>query len=235
MIDVHTVMDSPLELIATSAFGLEAIVRRELKALGYEGTIVGPGRILFSAGAWAICRTNLWLRTSDRVLVRVASFPAEDFDALFDTTKSLAWDSWIGAEATFPVVGRSIRSQLSSVPACQRAVKKAVVESLLAAHRITELPETGPTYKIEIALLDNVATLTVETTGPSLHRRGYRQYAATAPLKETMAAALIQLSFWRPDRPLIDPFCGSGTIPIEAAMIGRNMAPGLNRKFAAEE
>lgn len=228
-------MNSPLELIATTAFGLEAIVRRELQALGYEGTIVGPGRILFSADAAAICRTNLWLRTADRVLVRMASFPAEDFDALFDTTKSLSWNDWIGADASFPVVGRSIRSQLSSVPACQRAVKKAVVESLLAGHRTLELPETGPTYKIEIALLDNVATLTIDTTGPSLHKRGYRQFAATAPLKETMAAALIQLSFWRPERPLIDPFCGSGTIPIEAAMIGRNMAPGLNRKFAAEE
>jgi len=228
-------MNSPLELIATSAFGLEAIVRRELKTLGYEGTIVGPGRIQFSADVAAICRTNLWLRTADRVLVRMASFPAEDFDALFDTTKSLAWDAWIGAEASFPVVGRSVRSQLSSVPACQRAVKKAVVESLLAAHRTLELPETGPTYKIEIAFLDNVATLTIDTTGPSLHKRGYRQYAAIAPLKETMAAALIQLSFWRPERPLIDPFCGSGTIPIEAAMIGRNMAPGLNRKFTADE
>ena len=228
-------MNAPLDLIATTAFGLEAVVRRELKALGYEGTIVGPGRILFSADAAAICRTNLWLRTADRVLVRMASFPAEDFDALFDTTKTIAWDAWIGAEASFPVIGRSVRSQLSSVPACQRAVKKAVVESLLAAHRTLELPETGPTYKIEIALLDNVATLTIDTTGPSLHKRGYRQFAATAPLKETMAAALIQLSFWRPERPLIDPFCGSGTIPIEAAMIGRNMAPGLNRDFIAEE
>lgn len=227
-------MNAPLDLIATTAFGLEAVVRRELNALGYDGTIVGPGRVLFSADVAAICRTNLWLRTADRVLVRIAAFPAEDFDALFDTTKSLAWDRWIGADAAFPVNGRSLRSQLTSVPACQRAVKKAVVESLLAAHHATELPETGPAYKIEIALLDNLATLTIDTTGPSLHKRGYRQFAATAPLKETMAAALIQLSFWRPDRPLIDPFCGSGTIPIEAAMIGRNMAPGLNRTFAAE-
>ncbi|MDP6553062.1 MAG: bifunctional 23S rRNA (guanine(2069)-N(7))-methyltransferase RlmK/23S rRNA (guanine(2445)-N(2))-methyltransferase RlmL [Pirellulaceae bacterium] len=228
-------MNAPLDLIATTAFGLEAVVRRELKALGYEGTIVGPGRILFSADDAAICRTNLWLRTADRVLVRMASFPAEDFDALFDTTKAIAWDRWIGTEASFPVIGRSVRSQLSSVPACQRAVKKAVAESLLAAHRTSELPESGPMYKIEIALLENVATLTIDTTGPSLHKRGYRQFAATAPLKETMAAALIQLSFWRPERTLIDPFCGSGTIPIEAAMIGRNIAPGLNRSFAAEE
>lgn len=227
-------MNAPLDLIATTAFGLEAVVRRELKTLGYEGTIVGPGRVLFTADITAICRANLWLRSADRVLVRIASFRADDFDALFDTTKGTAWDQWIGADAAFPVIGRSIRSQLSSVPACQRAVKKATVESLLDAHHTTELPETGPTYKIEIALLDNVATLTIDTTGPSLHKRGYRQFAATAPLKETMAAALIQLSFWSADRPLIDPFCGSGTIPIEAAMIGRNMAPGLNRTFVAE-
>jgi len=227
-------MNASLDLIATTAFGLEAVVRRELKSLGYDGTIIGPGRILFSADAAAICRTNLWLRAADRVLVRVASFPAEDFEALFETTKSLAWDEWIGADAAFPVIGRSLRSQLASVPACQRAVKKAVVESLLAAHGVSTLPETGPTYKIEIGLLDNVATLTIDTTGPSLHKRGYRQFAAAAPLKETMAAALIQLSFWHPDRPLIDPFCGSGTIPIEAAMIGRNLAPGLNRAFTAE-
>ncbi len=227
-------MNAPLELIATTAFGLEAVVRRELTELGYDGTIVGPGRILFTADARAICRTNLWLRAADRVLIRMATFPAPDFEALFETTRATRWDQWIGADAAFPVIGRSIRSQLSSVPACQRAVKKAVVESLLAAHRVSELPETGPLYKIEIALLNDVATLTIDTTGPSLHKRGYRQLAATAPLKETMAAALIQLSFWRPERPLIDPFCGSGTIPIEAALIGRRLAPGLNRTFTAE-
>ncbi|MBP89142.1 MAG: bifunctional 23S rRNA (guanine(2069)-N(7))-methyltransferase RlmK/23S rRNA (guanine(2445)-N(2))-methyltransferase RlmL [Planctomycetaceae bacterium] len=224
-----------MDLIATTAFGLEAVVKRELEALGYEGKAISPGWLRFQGDLAAICRTNLWLRTADRVLVRMASFEAQDFDALFETTKSLAWNEWLGKDAAFPVIGRSLKSQLSSVPACQRAVKKAVVESLMAAHGTTELPETGPQYKIEIALLKDQATLTIDTTGPSLHKRGYRTHAGKAPLKETLAAAMIQLSFWDRERPLSDPFCGSGTIPIEAAMFGRNIAPGLNREFSAED
>ena len=223
-----------MDLIATTAFGLEAVVKRELESLGYEGKPTSPGWIEFEGDLAAICRTNLWLRTADRVLLRMASFEAKDFDALFETTKSIAWHEWLGNDAAFPVIGRSIKSQLSSVPACQRAVKKAVVESLLAAHGTTELPETGPQYKIEIALLKDQATLTIDTTGPSLHKRGYRTHAGKAPLKETLAAAMLQLSFWDRERPLIDPFCGSGTIPIEAALLGRNIAPGLNREFSAE-
>ncbi|HIM28043.1 MAG TPA: bifunctional 23S rRNA (guanine(2069)-N(7))-methyltransferase RlmK/23S rRNA (guanine(2445)-N(2))-methyltransferase RlmL [Planctomycetes bacterium] len=223
-----------IPLIATTAFGLEAIVKRELLALGYEGHVVGPGRIEFTGGHEAICRSNLWLRTADRVLVRVARFPASDFEALFEGTKALSWDRWIPADGRFPVVGRSIRSQLSSVPACQRAVKRAIVDQLFSAHGVTELPETTGDFKVEIALLDDVATLTIDTTGPSLHKRAYRQSAAIAPLKETLAAALVTLSFWRAERPLLDPFCGSGTIPIEAAMIGRNIAPGSLRSFASE-
>lgn len=222
------------DLIATTAFGLEAVVRRELAALGYEGEIIAPGWIRFGGDALAICRANLWLRAADRVLVQVATFPAEDFEALFETTKSAAWHEWIPADGAFPVVGRSIKSQLSSVPACQRAVKKAIVESLLSAHRTDALPETGPQFKIEVAILKNQVTLTIDSTGQSLHKRGYRKSAAAAPLKETLAAAMVMLSFWQPERPLIDPFCGSGTIPIEAALIGRNIAPGLNRSFPAE-
>ena len=224
-----------LDLIATTAFGLEAVVKRELQALGYEGKSISPGWVQFQGDLAAICRTNLWLRTADRVLLRMASFEAKDFDALFETTKATAWDEWLARDAAFPVIGRSLKSQLSSVPACQRAVKKAVVESLLAAHRAAELPETGPQYKIEIALLKDQATLTIDTTGPSLHKRGYRLSASQAPLKETLAAALVTLSFWDRERPLIDPFCGSGTIPIEAALRGRNIAPGLNRSFSAED
>jgi 23S rRNA (guanine2445-N2)-methyltransferase / 23S rRNA (guanine2069-N7)-methyltransferase len=223
-----------LKLIATTAFGLEAITRRELANLGYEGHITGPGWIRFDGDFAAICRTNLWLRTADRILVEVKSFHAEDFDTLFETTKAIDWDAWLAADASFPVSGRSIKSQLSSVPACQRAVKKAIVESLCRGHGTANLPETGPLYKIEVALLKNLVTLTIDTTGPSLHKRGYRRRAAQAPLKETLAAALVLLSFWKPDRPFIDPFCGSGTIPIEAALIGRNLAPGLQRTFAAE-
>lgn len=224
-----------MDLIATTAFGLEAVVKRELEALGYAGKPTSPGWVQFQGDHTAICRTNLWLRTADRVLLRMADFEATDFDALFDTTKAIEWHEWLDKDAAFPVIGRSLKSQLSSVPACQRAVKKAVVESLMAAHGATELPESGPLYKIEISLLKDRATLTIDTTGPSLHKRGYRTRASKAPLKETLAAALIQLSFWDRERPLIDPFCGSGTIPIEAALLGRNIAPGLNRSFSAED
>lgn len=227
-------MSDSFDLIATTAFGLEAVVKRELAALGYEARIGDPGRIHFGGGLSAICRANLWLRTADRVLVQVASFEAADFDALFDTTKALPWANWIPKDGQFPVIGRSLKSQLSSVPACQRAVKKAIVESLRAAHGVETLPETGAVYKVEIGLLNDQATLTIDTTGPSLHKRGYRLQAGDAPLKETLAAAMIQLSFWNPERPFLDPFCGSGTLPIEAALIGRNIAPGIGRSFPAE-
>ncbi len=227
-------MMAQLELIATSAFGLEAIVARELRALGYETEMLENGRVLFRGEVEAIVRANLWLRTADRVLVRLGTFPATDFGLLFDGTYALPWEEWIGPEATFPVNGRSLKSQLSSVPACQKIVKKAIVEKLRAAHQVDALPETGAKYSVEVALLKDGATLTLDTTGPSLHKRGYRKLTGAAQLKETLAAALVLLSYWKPDRQLIDPFCGTGTIPIEAALIGRNLAPGLRRSFAAE-
>ncbi|NQU26265.1 MAG: bifunctional 23S rRNA (guanine(2069)-N(7))-methyltransferase RlmK/23S rRNA (guanine(2445)-N(2))-methyltransferase RlmL [Candidatus Nealsonbacteria bacterium] len=223
-----------MDLLATSTFGLEAIVARELEALGYTSKTVQPGRMLFEADVGAIARANLWLRAADRVLVRLGAFEATDFGQLFDQTYALPWEEWIPADGEFPVKGRSIKSQLSSVPACQKIVKKAIVEKLRAAHGVQELAETGPRVTVEVALLKDLATLVIDTTGPGLHKRGYRKLAGRAPLKETLAAAMVMLSFWRPERPLIDPFCGTGTIPIEAAMIGRNMAPGLNREFAAE-
>jgi len=225
---------SQLDLIATSSFGLEAVVARELTALGYESKTIQPGRMLFHGDASAICRVNLWLRAADRVLLRVGTFSATDFGALFDQTFALPWDEWLPATAAFPVTGRSLKSQLSSVPACQKIVKKAIVEKLRQAHHVESLDETGPKYSIEVALLEDQATLTIDTSGPGLHKRGYRRLVGPAPLRETLAAGLILLSFWRPDRPLVDPFCGSGTIPIEAALIGRNLAPGLQRSFAAE-
>jgi 23S rRNA (guanine2445-N2)-methyltransferase / 23S rRNA (guanine2069-N7)-methyltransferase len=223
-----------MDLIATAAFGLEAIVTRELEALGYSARNIQAGRILFEGDETAICRANLWLRTAERVLVRVGDFEALDFGTLFDATYALPWEEWIAADDEFPVSGRSVRSQFTSVPACQKIVKKAVVEKLRAAHRVEQLPETGPKRSIEVALLNNRATLTIDTSGPGLHKRGYRTLVGQAPLKETLAAAMVLLSYWRPERPLVDPFCGSGTIPIEAAMIGRNIAPGLRRSFAAE-
>ncbi len=219
------------DLIAACAFGLEAIVRRELAALGFEATIGESGRVHFRGNLETVAKANLWLRCADRVLIRVAEFPAADFDALFETTKAIAWGDWIPVDGAFPVTGRSIKSTLTSVPACQRAVKRAIVDALQRDHQTTELPETGASFKIDIALLKDTATITIDTTGRSLHRRGYRSAVTAAPLKETLAAAMVMLSYWRRDRPLVDPFCGSGTILIEAAMIGRNMAPGQSREF----
>jgi len=223
-----------LDLIATSTFGLEAVVARELLALGYEPKIIQPGRVLFAGDEADICRTNLWLRAADRILVRLDTFEARDFGQLFDRTRGLPWEDWLAVEAEFPVTGRSVKSQLSSVPACQKIVKKAVVERLKATYGVEWFVETGPKYSVEVALLNDQAMLTIDTSGPGLHKRGYRPLTSRAPLKETLAAAMILLSVWRPERPLIDPFCGSGTIPIEAALIGRNMAPGLGRTYAAE-
>ncbi len=222
------------QLVATSAFGLEAVVVRELQDLGYESKITRPGRIEFAGNDSAICRANLWLRSADRVLVQLAKFPAADFDALFDTTKELPWEQWISSEAAIPVRGRSRKSQLTSVPACQRSVKKAIVERLGDKYSCTELPETGPPVPVEVALLEDEATLSIDTTGDGLHKRGYRKLAGPAQLRETLAAALVQLSFWRSGRPLIDPFCGTGTVLIEAVMVARRMAPGRAREFAAE-
>jgi len=223
-----------IDLIAATAFGLEAVTARELKALGYEAKGNQPGRVGFRGELHAICRANLWLRSADRVLIRLGEFPAEDFGQLFDHTRDLPWEQWLPPDANFPVHGRSIRSQLASVPACQRIVKKAIASRMQDAHRARRLPETGPSYSIDLALRDNVASLCIDTTGKSLHKRGYRKLVGEAPLKETLAAAMVLLSFWKPGRRLIDPFCGSGTIAVEAALIGRNMAPGSSRDFAAE-
>lgn len=224
-----------LDLVAVTAFGLESVAQRELHALGYEDAKpFGTGRVGFTGAAGAICRTNLWLRSAERVLVRVGSFPACDFEALFDGVRSLAWERWIGRDAAFPVGGRSVRSVLSSVPAVQRATKKAIVERLMQAHGVERLPETGPTYAVEVSLLHDEATLTIDTSGAGLHKRGYRTSVGEAQLRETMAAGLVLLSYWHPGRPFMDPFCGTGTIAIEAAMIGRNIAPGLKRSFAGE-
>lgn len=227
-------MDETLELIATAAFGLEAVVAREVRDLGYPEVSTENGRVVFRGNLAAIARTNLWLRTADRVLVKLGSFPAPDFDALFDGTLSLPWSDWLPPDAAFPVAGKSVRSALHSVPACQAVVKKAIVEHLRRRTGRRQLPESGPLYAVQVSLLRDEATVTLDTTGPGLHKRGYRRQAGPAPLKETLAAALLLLSRWSPDRPLVDPCCGSGTIPIEAALLGRRQAPGLHRSFTAE-
>ncbi|MEW4527343.1 MAG: class I SAM-dependent RNA methyltransferase [Maioricimonas sp. JB045] len=227
--------DHNLSLIATTAFGLEKVVARELQQLGYTEQQVENGRVRFSGDAAAICRANLWLRSADRVLVEVGDFPCTDFGELFDQTAALPWEQWLAADSQFPVRGRSVRSTLASVPDCQRLVKKAIATRLQRIYDQDWCPETGPEYTIEIAVVNDRALLTIDTSGAGLHKRGYRTLVGAAPLRETLAAALVQLSYWNRERPFADPCCGSGTIPIEAALIGRNIAPGLNRSFAAED
>ncbi len=222
---------SRIELIATATFGLEAVVKREIIGLGYEIIEVGQGKVTFLGDEEAICRSNLWLRSAERVLVKVGEFEALSFEELFEGTKALDWARWLPKDANFPVEGKSIRSKLFSVSDCQAIVKKAVVEKLKEKFKINWFEETGPRYRIEVALLKDIATLTIDTSGTGLHKRGYRKLSTPAPLKETLAAGLISLSYWNPDRILHDPLCGSGTIPIETALMGLNMAPGLRREF----
>lgn len=226
---------SKIELIATSTFGLEAVVKREVQNLGYEDIKVENGKVTFTADESAIPKANLWLRSADRVLLKLGEFKALSFEELFEQTKALPWEEWITEDGEFTVTGKSINSRLYSVPDCQGIVKKAVVEKLKTKYNTDWFKETGPKFTIQVALLKDIATLTIDTSGSGLHKRGYRPTAVEAPLKETLAAALVQLSFWHKEKVLLDPFCGSGTIPIEAAMIGKNIAPGLNRNFASEE
>lgn len=222
-------------LIATTAFGLEAVVKRELQQLGYVSTSVEDGQVRFSGDASAIARCNLWLRSAGRVLLQVGEFVARDFGELFDRTNALRWDEWLSVDAAFPVSGSSVNSQLHSVPDCQRIVKKAIVERLKNVYRRDWFEESGPSYPIDVGVLRDRVTLTIDTSGAGLHQRGYRTLVGKAPLRETLAAALVQLSYWNRTRLLVDPCCGSGTIPIEAAMIGRNIAPGINRRFLSED
>lgn len=226
---------SRIELIATAPMGLEAVVAREVKQLGYDEVAVENGKVTFAGDELAIARANLWLRTADRVLVKIGEFRAVTFEELFEQTKSLPWADWLPTDARFPVEGRSVKSQLSSVPASQSIVKKAIVERMKQSYPMETFPETGPLYSIEVALRNDVATLSIDTSGAGLHKRGYRSLSVPAPIKETLAAGLILLSRWTPNRPFADPCCGSGTLPIEAALVGRNIAPGLKRSFAAEE
>lgn len=225
---------STYTLIATAAMGLEAIVAKEVKELGYECQ-VDNGKVIFKGDETAIARANMWLRTADRIKILVGDFKAYSFDELFENTKKLPWENFLPVDAEFPVQGKSVKSKLYSVPDCQAIVKKAIVERLRTAYKRTAwLDETGPLIKIEVAIHKDVASITLDTSGQGLHKRGYRIGQGEAPLKETLAAALIQLTTWNPDRPFVDPFCGSGTIPIEAALIGQNIAPGFNREFLSE-
>ncbi|HZK33273.1 MAG TPA: class I SAM-dependent RNA methyltransferase [Tissierellaceae bacterium] len=224
-----------IDLIATATFGLEAVVKRELINLGYSDLKVDNGKVTFVGTEKDIPRANYWLRVADRVLLKIGEFKALSFDELFEKTKALPWDEWIPEDGNFVIEGKSINSKLYSISDCQSIVEKAIVEKLKTKYDVNWFEKTGAKYTVEVALLKDIATLTIDTSGDGLHKRGYRDRQGEAPIKETLAAAMILLSFWNKDRVLFDPFCGSGTIPIEAAMIGRNMAPGLDRNFASEE
>lgn len=215
--------------------GLESIVADEVKALGFKTTSEN-GKIYFQGDGTAIARANMWLRVADRVRIIAGEFHATTFDDLFEQTKAIPWEQFLSVDAAFPVAGKSVKSTLYSVPDCQAIVKKAIVERLkMAYNKVGFLNETGPLYKLEVSILKDKVTLTIDTSGTGLHKRGYRLGQGDAPLKETLAAALVKLTRWNPERPFVDPFCGSGTIAIEAAMIGQNIAPGYNREFLSEQ
>ncbi|KTE97683.1 THUMP domain-containing class I SAM-dependent RNA methyltransferase [Lacticaseibacillus paracasei] len=222
------------QLVATMAAGLESVTTKELKALGIQ-TRTENGKVYFEGDDKTIALTNVWLRSADRIKIVVGQFKALTFDALFEGVKALPWDHYLPLDAAFPVEGRAVRSQLHSEPDVQAITKKAIVEKMFAVyHRTTRLPETGATYPLEVSILKDIATLTLDTTGSSLFKRGYRIAKGEAPLKENFAAALIMLTNWHPDMPFVDPTTGSGTIAIEAALIGHNIAPGLQRQFTFE-
>lgn len=222
------------DLIATSTFGIESITAKELRALGYEDLKIENGKVTFEGDEMDIAIANIHLRTADRVLIKMAEFEAKSFEELFQGTKKVEWAKLIPKDGVMHVVGKSIKSTLHSVPDCQSIVKKAVITSMSESYGIDQFSESGPVYKIEVAILKDMVTLTIDTTGPGLHKRGYRVLSGIAPIKETLAASMVLLSRWRDDFELIDPFCGSGTILIEAAMIAQNIAPGVNRSFICE-
>ena len=228
-------MSETYTYVATCLFGLERFVGEEIEALGYTRTATSDGRVTFTGDLSAIARCNLWLRCAERLYLLMGTFPAHTFTELFDGTKALPWENWIGPDDAFPVKGHSIRSQLASVPDCQSIVKKAVVDRLSGEYGISWFKEDCVKYQIEFFLLDNIATLMIDTSGVALHKRGYRPEAGAAPLRETLACAMVKLARPREDVLLWDPFCGSGTIPLEAALLMTNTAPGLSRKFAAED
>lgn len=223
------------QLVATAASGIEALTGNELKKLGYN-VEVENGKAFFKGTTADIVKTNLWIRTGDRIKIVFGSFQAKTFDDLFEQTKALPWEDILPMDAAFPVSGKSHKSTLYSVPDCQAIVKKAIVDRLSSFyHRRARLPETGAEYPIEVAILKDQVSITIDTSGSSLFKRGYRTEKGGAPIKENMAAALVTLTNWWPDMPFYDPTCGSGTIPIEAALIGLNIAPGLNRNFVSED
>lgn len=225
-----------IELIAPCHFGLEAVLKREIVDLGYEISAVEDGRVTFYGGEDAICRANIFLRTAERILVKVGSFRAVTFEELFEKTRALPWEEFIPKNGKFWVAkAASVKSKLFSPSDIQSIMKKAMVRRLSEKYKIEWFPEDGAAYPVRVFLMKDVVTVGIDTSGVSLHKRGYREVSGKAPITETLAAALIMLTPWKKDRVLVDPFCGSGTFPIEAAMMAANIAPGMNRTFTAEE
>lgn len=227
-------MNDKLNYAATCLFGLEGLVGEEIDALGYERTETIDGRVYFTGGIDAVARCNMWLRCAERLYIVVGSFRAESFTELFDGVKALPWEDFIGSEDAFPVSGHSVRSKLFSIPDCQSIVKKAIVERLKTKYPISIFPESKTKVRIEFFILNDKACLMIDTSGNPLFKRGYRTEANDAPIRETLAAAIVKLSRPRENVLFWDPFCGSGTLPIEASLMMRNIAPGIARRFAAE-
>lgn len=228
-------MDRTYELIAPCHFGLEAVLKREIQDIGYEITDVEDGKVSFAGDAAAICRANVFLRTTERVLLKVGSFHAETFEELFQGTRALPWEDFLPRDAKFWVAkATSVKSKLFSPRDIQSIMKKAMVSRMSEKYHLMQFPETGAEYPLRVTIMKDQVTVGIDTSGVSLHKRGYRTMTAKAPISETLAAALIMLTPWNKDRILVDPFCGSGTFPIEAAMMAAKIAPGMNRDFLAE-
>ena len=225
-----------MEWIAPCHFGLESVLKRELQDLGYEIVQVEDGRVTFAGEIGAAARANIFLRTAERILLKVGSFRAETFEELFERTREIPWEDYIPEDGKFWVAkAASVKSRLFSPSDIQSIMKKAMVERLKSRYRIEWFPESGAAYPVRVFLMKDIVMVGIDTTGTSLHKRGYRPAAGKAPIAENLAAALIMLTPWRGDRILVDPFCGSGTFPIEAAMMAAHIAPGMNRSFTAEE
>lgn len=225
-----------LELIAPCHFGLESVLKREVLDLGYEISSVEDGRVSFWGDAQAICDANVFLRTAERILLKVGAFKAETFEELFDKTKAIPWENYIPKDGKFWVTkAASVKSKLFSPSDIQSIMKKAMVERLKQKYHVEWFAEDGASYPVRVFLMKDIVTIGIDTSGTSLHKRGYRQMTVKAPITETLAASLIMLTPWKKDRILVDPFCGSGTFPIEAAMMAANIAPGMNRSFTAED
>lgn len=224
------------ELIAPCHFGMEAVLKREIQKLGYDILKVEDGKVTFAGDEAAIVRANIFLRTTERILIKIGSFKATTFDELFEGTKALPWEQFIPEDGKFWVAkAASIKSKLFSPSDIQSIMKKAMVDRLKKKYNVNWFPEDGASFPLRVTIMKDVVTVGLDTSGDSLHKRGYRQATVKAPITETLAAALIMLTPWKWDRILVDPFCGSGTFPIEAAMIGANIAPGMNRSFSAED